>query len=49
LGGRFDLVTVFACPFNYLELEHRLWTIAEWSFFCGLTGSGSVRVFDPLR
>jgi SAM-dependent methyltransferase len=91
MGRRFDLITAFACPFNYLELEHRLWTIAEWSFFfddlrdhalkrngrfvlrlrkeirglelqprdaalfdefCrarGLTGSGSMRVFDPLR
>jgi SAM-dependent methyltransferase len=38
LGRRFDLVTAFACPFNYLESEHRLWTMAEWDFF-----------FDDLR
>jgi SAM-dependent methyltransferase len=38
MGIRFDLVTAFACPFNYLELEHRLWTIDEWTFF-----------FDDLR
>ncbi len=30
--GRFDLVTSFACPFNYARDENRLWTVAEWSF-----------------
>jgi SAM-dependent methyltransferase len=36
--GRFDLVTSFMCPFNYLDSERRFWTLAEWSFF-----------FDHLR
>lgn len=38
LESRFDLVTAFACPFNYLESDYRLWTMPEWSFF-----------FDDLR
>lgn len=36
--GRFDLVTAFYCPFNYLDSGKRFWTLAEWSFF-----------FDHLR
>jgi hypothetical protein len=31
--GRFDLVTSFKCPFNYVDDEHRFWTLGEWSFF----------------
>jgi SAM-dependent methyltransferase len=33
MGRRFDLVTAFACPFHYVESQHRLWTIDEWNFF----------------
>jgi SAM-dependent methyltransferase len=36
--GRFDLVTAYACPFNYVRGEKRLWSLWEWSFF-----------FDHLR
>jgi SAM-dependent methyltransferase len=35
---RFDLVTSFLSPFNYLPRERRFWTLAEWTFF-----------FDDLR
>lgn len=31
--GRFDLVTSFKCPFNYVDDESRFWTLDEWSFF----------------
>jgi hypothetical protein len=33
--GRFDLITSFLCPFNYLVGERRFWTLSEWSFFFG--------------
>ena len=31
--GRFDLATAYACPFNYVRDENRLWRLSEWSFF----------------
>lgn len=32
-AGRFDLVTSFYAPFNYLHREKRAWTLDEWTFF----------------
>jgi SAM-dependent methyltransferase len=36
--GRFDIATAYACPFNFVQSERRLWSVSEWSFF-----------FDQLR
>jgi SAM-dependent methyltransferase len=33
LGRRFDFVTSFKCPFNYVRKQRRFWTLEEWSFF----------------
>jgi hypothetical protein len=52
MGGRLDLITAFGCPFNYLELEHRLWTNGPFSsMICAIAFSSQmgalIRGFEP--